>query len=430
MNGELVGHWTARIAGPYDFTYAQEWLDSPSVRPLSLSMPLRAPQQPYRGTVVRAFFDNLLPDSEQIRQRIQARYGTASTEPFHLLAEVGRDCIGAVQLLPEDRQPEDLKRIDGEPVSDDEIEGLLVNAVAPGRLQDEDDFRISLAGTQEKTAFLYHKGRWFKPKGSTPTTHIFKLPMGMMGAAGIDLSTSVENEWLCAQILREYGISIARCERAQFGNQRVLVVERFDRRLASDKNWIVRLPQEDMCQATGTPSAQRYESDGGPGIRTIMDLLLGSDNSEADRQDFFRTQLLFWMLCAIDGHAKNFSVFIEAGGGYRLTPRYDVLSAYPFLGHGANRLPRERARMAMAWLGVNRHYRWHEIMRRHIEETARRCGLGETVKGILSGLIEATPRVTETVSKLLPQDFPAHVSEPILKGLHDAADRLAREAAL
>jgi serine/threonine-protein kinase HipA len=430
MNGELVGQWTAKPTGPNEFSYAQAWLDSPSVRPLSLSMPLRPPQQPYRGAVVRAFFDNLLPDNEQIRQRIQARYGTASTEPFQLLAEIGRDCIGAVQLLPEGRQPDDLKRIDGEPVSDDEIEGLLVNAVAPGRLQDEDDFRISLAGTQEKTAFLHHKGRWFKPKGSTPTTHIFKLPMGMMGAAGIDLSTSVENEWLCAQILREYGISIARCERAQFGNQRVLVVERFDRRLASDKNWIVRLPQEDMCQATGTPSAQRYESDGGPGIRTIMDLLLGSDNPEADRQDFFRTQLLFWMLCAIDGHAKNFSVFIEAGGGYRLTPRYDVLSAYPFLGHAANRLPRERARMAMAWLGVNRHYRWHEIMRRHIEETARRCGLGETVKGILSGLIEATPRVTETVSKLLPQNFPAHLSEPILKGLHDAADRLAREAAL
>jgi serine/threonine-protein kinase HipA len=254
--------------------------------------------------------------------------------------------------------------------------------------------------------------------------------MGMMGATGIDLSTSIENEWFCAQILREYGVSIARCERAQFGNQNVLVVDRFDRRLASDNRWIVRLPQEDMCQATGTPSAQRYESDGGPGVKTIMDLLLGSDNPEADRQDFFRTQLIFWMLCAIDGHAKNFSVFIDAGGGYRLTPHYDVLSAYPFLGHGANRLPRERARMAMAWLGVNRHYRWHEITRRHIEETARRCGIGETVQGILSGLIEATPRVTRTVSKQLPQNFPGHVSEPILKGLQDAADRLAKEAAL
>lgn len=84
----------------------------------------------------------------------------------------------------------------------------------------------------------------------------------------------------------------------------------------------------------------------------------------------------------------------------------------------------------MAWLGAERHYRWHEITRRHIEETARRCGIGETVQGILSGLIEATPRATEAVAKLLPQNFPAHVSEPVLKGLQDAADRLARETVL
>lgn len=388
-------------------------------------MPLRPPQQPYRGELVRAFFDNLLPDNEQVRQRIQARFGTPSTDPFHLLAEVGRDCIGALQLLPAGQKPEGVERIEGVPVTEAEIEQIIINALAPGRHQDEDALRISLAGAQEKTALLQHEGRWLKPKGSTPTTHILKLPIGAVGAAGIDLTTSVENEWLCAQILREYGIPIARCEMAQFGVQRVLVVERFDRRLASDRSWIVRLPQEDMCQATGTPPARRYESDGGPGIKAIMDLLLGSNNAEADRQDFFRTQVLLWMLCAIDGHAKNFSVFIEAGGRFQSTPRYDVLSAYPFLGHGANLLSPERVRMAMAWLGENRHYRWHEISRRHIHETARRCGLPDSGKGIVEALVEATPKVIERVTAVIPAGFPDRVAQPTLKGLETAAQRLA-----
>jgi serine/threonine-protein kinase HipA len=424
MNGELVGHWTARANGPYEFSYVQEWLDSRAVRPLSLSMPLRPPQQPYRGDLVRAFFDNLLPDNEQVRQRIQARFGTPSTDPFHLLAEVGRDCIGALQLLPAGQKPEGVTRIDGTAVTDEEIEQIIINALAPGRYQDEDAFRISLAGAQEKTALLQHQGRWLKPTGSTPTTHILKLPIGAVGAAGIDLTTSVENEWLCAQILREYGIPIARCEMAQFGAQRVLVVERFDRRLASDGSWIVRLPQEDMCQATGTPPARRYESDGGPGIKTIMDLLLGSNNAEADRQDFFRTQVLFWMLCAIDGHAKNFSVFIEAGGSFQSTPRYDVLSAYPFLGHGANLLSPERVRMAMAWLGKNRHNRWHEVSLKHIHETARRCGLPDSGGSIVEALVEATPKVIERVAAVIPGGFPEGVAQPTLKGLETAAQRL------
>jgi len=424
MNGELVGHWTARANGPYEFSYAQKWLDSPVVRPLSLSMPLRPPQQPYRGDLVRAFFDNLLPNNDLVRQRIQARFGAPSTEPFALLTEVGRDCIGALQLIPAGQEPDGVTRIDGTPVTGGEIEQILINVLAPGRHQDEDEFRISLAGTQEKTALLYHEGRWLKPHGSTPTTHILKLPIGAVGAAGIDLTTSIENEWLCAEVLREYGIPIAPCEMAQFGAQRVLVVERFDRRLASDKTWIVRLPQEDMCQATGTPPARRYESDGGPGIETIMDLLLGSNNAEADRQDFFRTQVLFWMLCAIDGHAKNFSVFIEAGGSFQSTPRYDVLSAYPFLGHGANLLSPERVRMAMAWLGKNRHYRWHEISRRHIYETARRCGLADSANRIVSELVEKTPKVIKRITAVLPAGFPEQVALPTLKGLESAAQQL------
>ncbi len=177
------------------------------------------------------------------------------------------------------------------------------------------------------------------------------------GPQGIDLSTSVENEWLCVQILQAYGIPVAECRMATFGEHRTLIVERFDRKLASDKSWWLRLPQEDFCQATATPPALKYESDGGPGIRRILEVLQGSERAEEDRRDFLRTQVVFWLLAAIDGHAKNFSLFLLPGGAYRLTPRYDVLSAHPVLGNGRGRLARQKVRMAMAVWGANRHYR-------------------------------------------------------------------------
>jgi serine/threonine-protein kinase HipA len=164
-----------------------------------------------------------------------------------------------------------------------------------------------------------------------------------------------------------------------FGEHRTLVIERFDRRLAPGGKWFLRLPQEDLCQATATPPGLKYQSDGGPGIRAIMDLLLGSEQATEDRRDFMRTQFVFWMLAAIDGHAKNFSVALLPAGAYKLTPRYDILSAYPVIGHGRGKLSLQKVRMAMAIEGKNLHYRWQEIKTRHWLETAKRCGFGENL---------------------------------------------------
>src|SRR5471030_752144 len=146
----------------------------------------------------------------------------------------------------------------------------------PLRQGDEmDDLRLSIAGAQEKSALLWHQGQWQRPLGSTPTTHILKLPMGLVGAMRADMRTSVENEWLCSIIMRGFGLPVAHCEMARFEDMKVLVVERFDRRPAEDGSWIVRLPQEDFCQATGTSPLHKYQADGGPGVSTIMEILLG-----------------------------------------------------------------------------------------------------------------------------------------------------------
>jgi serine/threonine-protein kinase HipA len=427
MNGEKVATWLFPASGPQELTYSEEWLTSSDPRPLSLSMPTGPLGVTYKGAVVERYFDNLLPDNRAIRERMRQRFSAQSTRAFDLLTEVGRDCVGAIQLLPTGEAPADVRTIEGEPLTPAAIERHLREVQSPAALGQQvgaDDFRISLAGAQEKTAFLRNGRKWLRPLGSTPTTHIFKLPIGET-PQGIDLSTTVENEWLCSRILAAYGIPVASCSMERFGEQKTLIVERFDRRLSANGTWILRLPQEDFCQATGTSRDEKYEADGGPGIRRIMDLLLGSSRAEDDRLDFFRTQALFWMLCAIDGHAKNFSVFLEAHGRFRLTPRYDIISAFPVLGRRSSQLSHKKVKMAMAVEGKNRHYFWDSIQTRHWEETARRCGIDAYWPKLRDELIEKTPGVLESVAAELPRDFPTQVSDPILDGLGKSVLKLS-----
>ena len=428
MNAERIGTWTLGPNSTHAFAYEESWLASPASRPLSLSMPLRAATIGYRDVVVESFFDNLLPDSREIRRRIQTRFQAASTRAFDLLAEIGRDCVGAVQLLPMDQSPIGLDRIDGQLLSDADIARLLrATPAAPFLGQhDYDEFRISLAGAQEKTALLWHEGSWHRPLGATPTTHIFKLPMGQVGNMQADFSTSVENEWLCAQIVAAYGLPVARCEMAAFEDQKALIVERFDRRLAQAGTHWLRLPQEDCCQALGVPPAIKYESEGGPGMKAILDLLLGAQDAASDRLTFFKAQLVFWLLCATDGHGKNFSLAIESQGRYRLTPLYDVLSVYPILGRRANQLAPERARMAMAVTGQNRHCEWTRILPRHWLSSARSCGIEPNIaQRMIDDLVGTTPAVIAQVACTLPPTFPARVADTIFDGVRAAAAKLA-----
>jgi serine/threonine-protein kinase HipA len=427
MNGELVGHWRLPAAGSQEFLYAESWLASPAARPISLSLPLRPSREPYREHV-EAFFDNLLPDNRQIRERIQRRFQTASLGAFDLLQEIGRDCVGALQLLDEAEPAPNVRQITGEPLTSAGVEKLLAGALAPALGQENADvFRISLAGAQEKTALLWHEGQWHRPTGATPTTHILKLPIGV-SPQGIDLSTSVENEWLCAEIVRAYGLEVAPCRMETFGAFKTLVVERFDRRLSDDRSWWMRLPQEDFCQATGTPPALKYENEGGPGIRRIMDLLLGSEQATTDRREFIRSQLVFWLLAGIDGHAKNFSVFLLPGGGFRLTPRYDVLSAHPMLGHGRGRLSPQKITMAMALEGKNRHYHWDGIRLRHWLETGKRCGVPDMATFVRE-IVDRTPAALAVARQAIPAGFPAAIADSILDGVQAAAQRLGDEMA-
>lgn len=428
MNGIQIGFWK-KSKGEDSLQYLPEWLADEQGRPLSLSLPFTPGNQLWRGDVVRDYFDNLLPDSEGIRRRLAMRYQTASLDPFDLLTELGKDCVGAIQLLKEGDEPTDLYCVKYRPLSESDIAATLRNTTAallPGRQSDTGDLRLSIAGAQEKTALLWHQDRWCMPEGNTPTTHIFKLPLGLVGNMKADMSTSVENEWLCSLLLEHFGIPVASTEIAQFDDQKVLVVERFDRRWSGDQQWIIRLSQEDMCQALGVSPLRKYQADGGPGISEIMEILSHSDHAERDRLNFFRAQIIFWILAATDGHAKNFSIAIGPQGRYHLTPLYDVLSAWPVIGNGNNQIAWQKCKLAMAARGSSNHYNICRIQRRHWINHGELTGLSKKqVEMMMDEIITVAPGVIERVCARLPDQFPSELAEAVFNGITQQCRRLA-----
>ena len=427
-NGQRVGTWTFNRRGEHSLEYDSEWMNSPAGRPLSLSLPFTG-DVALKGDRVRNFFDNLLPDSETIRLRIATRFKTDGAEAFDLLQAIGRDCVGAVQLLGEGESPTDVHSILGTSLSESEIESLLVQATRSGpmgNLNDQDDLRISLAGAQEKTALLWHQGQWMRPHGSTPTTHILKLPIGVVGHRQADFSTSVENEWLCMNLLAEFGMPVAKTEILTFGSQKVLSVERLDRQMHSSGEWIMRLPQEDFCQVMGVPSHLKYESDGGPGLRDLACVLKGSVQAEQDLTTLLTTQLIFWMLAAPDGHAKNFSIRVLPQGRYQLTPLYDVMSIWPVEGNGPNQFSMFKAKMAMAVLGKNKHYMFKDIQRRHFNNMAGKCFDRIDSEDVVERVLELTPLAIEAMKSKLPEGFPDWIAESVFEGLQTSAELLER----
>lgn len=429
MNGEWVGTWQVN-RGAHSFSYTTSWLASEKSRPLSLSLPLTRTLE-IKGEVVANYFDNLLPDNDRIRERIGRRFRTRNLDAFALLEAIGRDCVGAVQLLPEGTSPEGWNRVDGEPLTEEEVAATLraVPSDSFGRLADSaPPFRISLAGAQEKTAFLQVDGKWCRPMGATPSTHIFKLPLGVIAnTSRVEMFDSVENEWLCAQLIGELGLPMAPTEMATFGDQRALIVERFDREWMGAGRWIARLPQEDFCQALGLPPRLKYEVDGGPSGADGLALLAGSADAGTDRLAFQLAQLAFWLMAAPDGHAKNFSVFLRQGNAYDMTPLYDVLSVWPYVGRGHGQLHLRDVRLAMALRSTNAHYDIYTIHTRHWHALAMKNG-GPAVWAAMRGLVDQVDAALDRVEARLPAKFPARIWAPIAKGMRSQAKKFLAEA--
>lgn len=427
QNGEIVGYLSKQPSGAVGFIYAEEWLSNERAYPVSLSLPLR--EDAFKGAPVIAVFENLLPDSEGLRARVAEKVGADGTDAYSLLMQIGRDCVGALQFFSEDEDIDfsDLNSIQGEAIDDGEIETLLNNlARAPLGLDREHDFRISVAGAQEKTALLFHEGKWHRPYGTTPTTHIFKTQIGQL-PNGIDLSNSVENEFYGLAAMKAFGLPVNKVEIMTFGKTKALVIKRFDRTWTKDGS-LLRIPQEDCCQALSIPPSRKYQNEDRPAnekqpsMVEILNLLKGSDKPAEDQKAFLKAQIIFWLIGATDGHGKNFSIYLGAGGRFVLTPFYDVLTAQPFLdGH---QIQRKAMKMAMS-AGNKNHYRMDKILGRHFMQTAQRAGLPDYLaKEALEEIAGAAKNAMQKIEENLPPDFPIDIHESVMRVLKSRLNSL------
>jgi serine/threonine-protein kinase HipA len=317
--------------GRLSFVYDEEWRNAAEAYPLSLSMPLAGKE--HSRAVIEPYLWGLLPDSGYVLDRWAAKFQVSARNAFALISHVGEDCAGAVQFVT----PERLAATNGG--REDEVEWLDEADIAK-RLQalradhaawrlPRDKGQFSLAGAKPKTALLLQNGRWGVPAGRPPTTHILKPPTGQ-------LAGQAENEHLCLVLARAIGLPAARSQIMRFGDEIAIVIERYDRFDAG--NAVLRVHQEDICQARGIMPTRKYQNEGGPNPFAIADLLRTYSSSRAADVDTFIASLGFnWIIAGTDAHAKNFSL-LHGPRRARLAPLYDVASNLPHDGSDLRKL--------------------------------------------------------------------------------------------
>ena len=326
LDGQVVGRVFQDMSGQLRFVYDDLWRSQPDAYPLSLSLPLTASEHKHK--TVDAFLWGLLPDNTRTLDHYGRLYGVSPRSPVALLSHMGVDCAGAVQFAPPDRLDTLLARSSREP----DIEWLSEAQVAEelrfvrkSGIPGSDPLtagQFSLAGAQPKVALFERDGKWGRPIGRTPTNRILKPPTN-------DLEGFAENEHFCLELATGLGLGAAASRVQMFENEIAIVVDRFDR--VEQHGEYRRVHQEDVCQALGVLPTLKYESDGGPGIATIISLLRESSQEPfEDVNRFLDAIILNWVLAATDSHAKNYSLLHGPRASVRLAPFYDIASYLPY----------------------------------------------------------------------------------------------------
>lgn len=423
-NGHRVARWCVGRSGSHSLAYERDWVEAAHGRPLSLSLPFPLAGRSLGGARVASFFEHLLPAAPAARLRLQALCGAPSLDTFELLSVLGRDCAGAVQLLPEDAEPGDAQRVDGEPLEGRELSRLLDALAAEPGTPAPPQLRwpsVALAGERAKTALLWHQGRWCLPLAATPTTHILKLALGARPGGGGGLNTSLENELLCVRLLAAFGFDLPLVRIDTVGGHKVLVAQRNDRRWV-DQRWWARLPGEDLCQATATPARQASEAAGGPGLKRLLELLRGSDAAAQDRERLLAATVVMWMLAVPDVSARRFALRLLPAGHFVLAPLSGVMSAWPLLGRQPSAASLRRLPFGLSPDGTPRSH--HELTRASWLQAARRHALGTGFEAVLDGLAAWAEPAIERVSAGLPDAFAASVSGAVFEGVRRCARSL------
>ncbi len=166
----------------------------------------------------------------------------------------------------------------------------------------------------------------------------------------------------------------------------------------------------------------KLASQWGVGIKQIMAILNSSNQRNIDKRNFFKSQVLFWLLAANDGHGKNFSIFHLPHNKYHLTPFYDILSFHPIIGTKRNQLAPQKAKLAMA---VDGYYLLHQIQYRHWIKQAKQVGLGEEIaQEVIEELVSKTDHVLTKINHEIPANFPNDLVESIFNGVRKQRKKL------
>ncbi len=312
LGRSLAGHFTQDDSGSLWFRYAAEWLASDHARALSRSLPLQAEE--YGRTECRPFFAGLLPEDEG-RELIARRFGISGRNDFALLEKIGGECAGAVSLMPSGEQPPESGSY--HEISEHELARLL--GLLPQRplLAGEEGVRLSLAGAQAKLALTIREGIFLLPQGGAASTHILK-------PSSPHFEGLVENEHFCMTLAANVGLSVASTSIGQVDSIRFLQVERYDRRRLPDGT-LVRLHQEDFCQAMGIPPELKYQQEGGPNLKKCFGLVRSASSAPGpDVLRLFDAVVFNYVIGNNDAHGKNFSLLYD-GGAVRMAPLYDLV---------------------------------------------------------------------------------------------------------
>jgi serine/threonine-protein kinase HipA len=371
------------------FRYEKRWLGNPFAYPVSLALPLAAPE--YEGLPVRNWLRGLLPDNETRLREIEAEFSVSRDDPYAVLAHVGEDCVGAVQFAAPARAAEIARgRVTAaiEWLDEESLETLL-REIAERSSSDRRVVRtgqFSLPGALGKVALVWdaEAGRWGRPSGQLPSTHILKPPMP--GVAWHN-----ENEHYCLRLAEAAGLDAAESRIVRVRSRSAISVLRYDRAWHLDGG-LSRLHQEDMAQALGLDPLIRYAAEGGGGVREIVRLL--RDHAHPSDVDAFVRYLGYvWITATTDAHLRNFSLLIAHGEDASLAPLYDVASA---LGLPRGRGRRAPLRLAMAIGGTTD---LDQIDRAAWMREVERSRLSKAVIAELAALservAEEAPRVAE-----------------------------------
>lgn len=383
LGGKTIGRLCQNTRGRLTLVYDQSWREAPHAYPLSLSMPLTAKE--HGPDAVESFVWGLLPDNEIILQRWGQKFQVSPRSAFALISHVGEDCAGAVQFVSPDR----LQAVQSG--RDDEIEWLDEHNIAQRlrtlredhaawRLQ-RDIGQFSLAGAQPKTALLLERSRWGIPSGRTPTTHILKPPTA-------NFDGHAENEHICLALARAVGLPTATSQVRRFEDEIAIVVERYDRQRAGNK--IVRVHQEDLCQALGVMPTKKYQNEGGPGVLQIAELLRTYSSASQDDVATFVGAIGFnWLIAGTDAHAKNYSLLIAGGPRVRLAPLYDLASVLPY-----NEIDLHKTKLVMK---IGDEYRLLQVGLRNWQKFAREIRLD--AGGLIERLVGMASRLPDEINK-------------------------------